>query len=246
MNKKKIILSLSSVLLLLVIYSLFFGAQTVCVLGVRRFLKEPIVNVVPTPMALNSFSEPVSEIEAYGYRFSVPWERFSRQDAISSSIIWWANEDASISVYCLMPKTDVLGAILRESAGGDDDVSRMVEEELDLSEVVNTNYYLMSKMLHTTSRDLSVFDPISEVMTAALFVVPKAMGSYGGSSTVYSLEGGPLKGFQMGNPLDHRFVNFSLFDRFDREIHLIVGIEPTVDVTQDDINTILMTFSSEL
>ncbi|MDH3345640.1 MAG: hypothetical protein OEL75_00490, partial [Kiritimatiellaceae bacterium] len=109
---------------------------------------------------------------------------------------------------------------------------------------------LTSKMLHTTPHDISIFDSASEVMTASILLVPKALGAYGGSSAMamYSFDGAPMKGFQMGHPSVNRFVNLSLFDSFDREIHLIVGIDPnaSVEVTQDDINTLVFTFSSEL
>lgn len=243
-KKKKVVLSVVAVIFVLTVYDYFFGVQTAYMIGVRMNAK-PQLDVVPVPLALNSRSEPVTDLKAFDYSFSVPWLDCSLNTAITSGA-FWACSGSNFSVVCFSPRAGAYGLILSDTLGEYEKYRPTVERLLGLENVVNTNFYICKKVWEVTPLDVSLFDSKDTAAAKFLFLVLKAYGIPPGFRDVYFFEHDDIKGFQLGNLSGERFVELSIFDQMDRELCLIISASTNspIPLTQADINTIITTFSS--
>jgi hypothetical protein len=243
-KKKKIILSISSVLLVLILYGWFFGVRTFYVVGARCFLRQPALSIVPVPMDVKSSSEPVMVLNAYDVSFSVPWAELAESGSFTS-MVWWTTSSSNISIICFAPEEGLYSSMLTLGESGEDlPGSQTFLSEVDLGDVSDTNYYLCSRMWNTTPEDISFFDPLSELATDSMFLLLKGIGAPTGFSEMNSFQAGCVKGVQFADFSENGYVQLTLFDSLDREVRLIVrSFTNSMVITQSDINTIITTFS---
>ena len=244
-KKKKISLSIVAVVLALVTYGHFFGFQTLCAVSFRM-MRKPQQDVVPKPLTLEPCSEPVTDLKAFDYGFSVPWSDCSQYSAKTSTLVWTCS-GSNFYVICSAPIAGVYGLILSDTLGKFEKYRSTVEDLLGLENVVNTNFYICKKVWEMTPRDISPFDSKDTVAAKCFLLDLKAFGIPPGFRDVYFFERGNIKGFQLGAPSVWRCVELSIFDQKDRELSLIVATSTNspVRLTQADINTIITTFSSK-
>ena len=242
-KKKKVILSIVAVVLALATYGYFFGFQTVCAVSFRM-MRKPQQDVVPKPMALEPCSEPVINLKAFDYSFSVPWSDCSHYSAKTSSVVWTCS-GSNFTVVCFSPRASAYGLILSGTLGKYEKYRPTVESLLGLENVVNTNFYICKKVWEVTPEDISPFDSKDTAAAKCLLLVLKACGIPPGFRNAYFFERGNIKGFQLGSPVVSRSVELSIFDQMDREVRLIVSASTNspIPLTQADINTIITTFS---
>jgi hypothetical protein len=244
-KKKKIILSISSILLVLILYGWLFGAQTCLALFVRWRLSEPGYSMVPQLMKIERSSTPAREFSAFDYQLSVPWENM--QECFSStSIVSWVTSSSNIMVICFPQQENAYSPMIDHRSGGkkhrDDDA---FIKALGVEGLTHTNYHLYLRMWNTTAQDISFFESRSEMAIKTLFLTFKAIAAPSvTSSNVYYFETSSVKGVQAGNPAVDRSVYLNLFDHLDREIRFIVVNRSEIAgaVDQADINTIITTF----
>jgi len=243
-KKKKIILSISSFLLMLILYGWFFGLQTYMALFTRLYLNEPGYSMVPQPMEIDVSSDPAAVMKAFDYSFSVPWLSLSELYS-STSIVSRATANSNVVISCFAPEEKMYSGMIR-SVELDENDRQAFLNALGLVGVTHTNYYLFSKMWNTTPQDISFFEPRSETVIHALFLMCKAIASPSVTpSGVYCFETSRVKGVQVGDPFKDRRVHVSIFDCLDREVRITVGnrADSVNAVTQADINTIITTFA---
>ena len=243
-KKKKIILSISSLLLMLILYGWFFGFQTHLALFTRFYLSEPGYSMTPQPIETDVSSDPASMVKAFDYGFSVPWTELSELYS-STSMVSWATQSTNIIVTCFLPEVALYSGMIGSSEG-DEERHRAFKSALGLKGVTHTNYYLFSKMWNTTPQDISIFKPRSEAVIQAFFLMCKAIAAPSVTpGGIYCFETDHVKGVQVGDPSRDRSVHLSIFDRLDREIRVTIGhrSDSLRVVSQADINTIITTFT---
>jgi len=163
-QKKKVILSISSILLVLILYGWGFGLQTVCMIGTRHVLQDPVFNLIPEPMYVGPGADPVKFIKAYDYSFSILWIDFS-QNGSRTSLVGWATSNTNASIVCFAPEEGLYSAWLHpEDRGEDSQGYRELIGALDLEGITQTNRYVYTKMWNVTPRDLSFLRPRFELM----------------------------------------------------------------------------------
>ena len=243
-KKKKLILSIVAVVLALATYGYFFGVQTVCAVS-ARIMRQPQQDVVPKPMTLEPCSEPVTDLKAFDYSFSVPWSDCSQNTAKTSSTVWTCS-GSNFYVICFAPRAGAYGLILSDTLGSYEKYRPAIESLLGLENVVNTNFYICKKVWEVTPDDISPFDSKDTVVAKCFLLALKAIGISPYFRDAYFFERGNIKGFQLGSPSVRQCVELSIFDQNDRELRLIVAASSNSPVrpTQADINTIITTFSS--
>ena len=232
-------------MLALATYGYFFGAQTLCAVS-ARIMRQPQQDVVPKPMAVDSYSEPVTVLKAFDYSFSVPWSNCSQRTEITSLVVWACSE-SNFQVACLSPSVGVYSALLPEPSSEDAEYRQAMIEFMGLRNIVYTNFHICKKVWEVTPEDISLFDSKREAMSKSFLLVLKTIGFPPGIRESYFFEHGDIKGFQFGNLSVDSSIQLSIFDQMDRELRLIVSVSTNspVRLTQADINTIITTFSSK-
>jgi len=217
----------------LILYGWFFGVQTVCLIGLR-FVDRTVVDAVPQPLDLNSVSPPVTLLKASNCSFYVPWTNCVGTD-LSAGAISWTCEGSGIYI------TYVNDREFLESLADNEDGIKLDE----LRSVMG--FAFRSNVLFTTSADVSLFDPRDDAKMKSYMLLCKMLASSGPLSGVYSLECQGLKGFQEGALSENSMVSLSVFAQEDWEHTLIVAVpsESEIAPSQQDINTIITTFSVE-
>lgn len=245
-KKKKIILSIVAVVLALASYGYFFGVQTVCAISVRmQMMRQTQLDVVPKTMTLEPCSAPVTALEAFDYRFSVPWSDCSQNTAITGVV--WECSKSNFYIICFSPEEKgFYSAFLPDVSSETAEYRKMMIEMLGMENVINTNFYICKKIWETTPRDISLFDSQFDAIFKWDLLVFKGMALLRDGHEASFLEYGDIKGMQFGNPSVDSTIQLSIFDQMDREIFLTVMVSTNTPIrlTQADINTIITTFSS--
>ncbi|MBC8205619.1 MAG: hypothetical protein ISR85_02080 [Kiritimatiellales bacterium] len=229
-KNKKIILSISSVLLVLILYGWFFGVQTLCLIGLR-FVDRAFLDAVPQPLDLNLSSPAVTTLEASNCSFSVPWTNCVQTDMSGDSAMWTC---ADSQVYLIYHNS-----------------KEMLEPAVDEERLAELHgvmgYAFKSNVFFATSADLSFFDSREDAAKKNYLLICKMISSSGPLTDVYLFEHRDMKGFQEGAFSENSMVSLSVFDQEDWEHTLIVAVpsESELSITQADINTITTTFSVE-
>lgn len=202
------------------------------------------MRAVPKPLKIESTAEPFATITAFDYSFSVPWSDCSPIYS-GTSLVAWACLGTNIAVACFPPSEGLYSAILSNVSTKNDGRRRVMMEWFGLEGVVNTNFHLCAQALEVTPRDISLFDSNRELSGKWILLCMKAVIVPLNTSEIYSFEYNGIKGFQFGNPSAGKRIHLLLFDQMDREVQLAVGrrTNSTASITQNDINTIITTFS---
>lgn len=229
-KKKKIILSISSFLLVLILYGWFFGIQTVCLIGLQ-FVDRSVVDTVPQPLDLSLLSPAVTTLETSNCSFSVPWTNCVGAEISEGSAMWNCEDSEVYIIYTNTRK-------LMESVCSDEEVEKFHSA---------IGYEFKSNMYFVTSADISFSDSNVKAVEIGCSLLCKAMGSASPLNGVYFFEYQDVKGFQEGNLLEGSMVSLSIFDRQGWEYQLVVAVshESELSISQADINTIITTFSVE-
>lgn len=259
-KKKKIILSIVAVVLALATYGYFFGVQTVCVVGTRLFFHNPVLNIVPEPMTVESCSAPAATIKAFDYSISVPWQDQDCEQSMNmTSFVVWSCSDSNIKVFAHQREEELLRSMVSNQKIGQEDFEKgqnsIAEHKaetlryLGLSEVEDRNYHYAQALWNITPQDVTFSDSKSVTLAKSNLLLLKAISVPKGVRRVYSFEHEGIKGFQIGTVNENMLINLYIFDQADREYWIMIGCRtnspPAVPLTQADINTIITTFSSK-
>jgi len=229
-KRKKIILSISSVLLVLILYGWFFGVQTVCLIGLK-FVDRSVVDAVPQPLDMGPASPAVTLLKTSDFSFSVPWTNCVQKELSAESTYWFCAE-SNVYVFCHnMTRMAELA------------VSAETREELDSV----AGYAFKSNTFFMTSAEVSLFDSRDDARMKVGMLMCKMIGNTDALTGVYTFDYQDLKGFQRGTLSGNSMADLYLFDRQDREYQLLITVrkESPFVLTQSDINTIITTFSVE-
>ncbi|NOU36564.1 MAG: hypothetical protein HOO88_07325 [Kiritimatiellaceae bacterium] len=233
--------------LAVVAYKYFFGYQTSFAILVRHN-REPWMDIVPKPMAVGLYTEPVTKLKAFDYSFSVPWPDCSQPAwMVRTSLVAWACSGSNVTVVCFAPTEGLCSSIIPDTSSESAEYRQAMIKWLGMENVTLTNSHIFAKAMEVTPGDFSPFGPRREAAFKFMLFLIKTMCMSPKAHEIYSFDQGDIKGFQFGNPSIDRRVNLCLFDRMDREVEITIGTRTNspVRLTQADINTIITTFSSE-
>ncbi len=239
-RKKRILITVGSVLVFGVIYLCLFGLQTGLAL-MARYQYRSLPEIAQTPIALTDSSVSDTQhkkITHMGYEVELPWDDVDEQKskiagpicltAFHSGNAFWFSKFPPKEFVNLVTKTPKLNPQNLRQAFGDD--------------AFQSDYGFMSKMLQVTPKGIRPLGSRQEAVAGSMMLIIKAVSMPRAESGIFAFKVKDLQGFQYGNPQSRPYkIEDQLFGN-DGGIELIfyqkVGGSET-SISQAEINRVI-------
>ena len=196
----------------------------------------PAVSLVPRPLPDTA---PVSDkgmtLTAFGYQFDVPWPALERRETTSGLAIY--RFSGGIGVRMLNP--DQPHGILDMMKRAADQSNRRFTNFLGAA----TEYDLIAAELNATPEQITPLMKKVDSARQSLLLNMKSLDMEAIPPALYSFSMNNVKGFQLGDPAEGRFVEVKGFDSSDRELNFFFTVDrrSNVRLQQGEINRVLQT-----
>lgn len=219
-------------------YVLVFGLQTLISFETHRWaLTAPFLKAVPQTLP-TSVASPVQErnLQFYGFGFEAPWKGVAKQkDGAEHSEIEF-KPGPIVIIYSPAGQTDLVGKI----RGGDPREYSRYEGIFGFG-FFHDDYSLYSAVYGAAPNDVWPFTSRTKAIRINTLLVWKLRFGLDGARTIYNIQTGNMRGFQLGDPSRDRSVIAQLFDEQGAQVKILFTSKSGQPGTfpQSDINCVV-------
>jgi hypothetical protein len=224
--------------LLVGIYAILFGLQTVTSLQTRHWARtSPFLRARPQPLA-SSAASPAQEknLSFYGLDFAAPWKGVAKKtEGDARSEVDFAPGEIII-LFNPVAEKDIVGSI----KSGDPQIYNHYEAIFGTGFYPN-NYALYAAVYGAAPAEISPFMARSKVVRIETLLLWKLRFGTDGANSIFSVQTSHMRGFQFGDPSLDRVIVARLFDENDRQVRILFASnsgQPGT-ISQADINCVL-------
>lgn len=234
---RRILTTLGTTLLLLVLYARFFGFQTLMVLETRWVAsKSPVVKLTPKPLpTAEASTDQGTTLSYFGHEFEIPWNDLN---------------DTKSGTHFVRLSFRSGKRILVSRSGPREGIDTLLEHfskdsfrKLYGDAALNSDYVLWTTIVNATPAKVTLFTSRQECVRTSMLLPMKAIVVLEDSG-LYAVQTPEFKGFQWGDPEKHpRRIVVSLFaDDGGMEFSFWPPLgQSELRITQAEINRVLQT-----
>ena len=196
-KRKRILLILSSAVVVICVYLWFFGVATMFAVEARYVgWKVPVVRKTPVKLTDLSISQaPGARLSWFGCEFEVPWDDLD--DTKTRKAGRWEvlkfRSGKTLLISSPLPKEFVKGM---SESGWDAETIRRVFGDKPLQ----SDYEMYRAMLETTPSKVTLLTPQPQATGYAMMLVTKAIAMPPADTGLFSIDTDKFNGFQYGDP----------------------------------------------
>jgi hypothetical protein len=246
-RRRRLLISVGSLLVVLGIFLWYFGPQAILVLEARYLAhRTPVVKQTPSALSDTSVSEAVgTSLSYFGYEFKVPWADI---DTVATKVypkrVVIAFKSGLRLMFVSGPPKEFVKTVL--SSG---QVDRGTFQRV-YGDVVESDYSLTRFMLESTPDKVTLLTSKKDAVGGAMMLVIKAI-AVPTDSGMFSVTTADFKGFQYGEPrspskkiivdlfADDGSVEFLFFRHDPGPPTSLVSIDRPVMISQSEINSVV-------
>jgi hypothetical protein len=195
---KRVFLSVGIAVILLVVYAVLFGSQTMDALLARYELRK-LPDVAETPAGLADTSiatKPHRKATHFGYEFELPWDDVDEQKSKTrGQIEVIAFRSGNAFWFSAFPPKDFVHEIMKTGQLDPESFRRLCGDEASESD-----YGFNKIMLQATPSDITPFVSPRRAAAAVWLLMIKGMSMPPAKSGIFSIQAGDFRGFQFENP----------------------------------------------
>jgi len=185
----------------------------------RKFCRdEPVVAILPQPLkdtALADLNNGMT-ITHFDYSVQVPWTKTKIVRDFKTLVTMSFDNGTSLVMSGPAGNPDPLGTATRNEAA-----QRQLLRHFWGDEAISSHYDFVKAEMSAQPRDVSIFHSRSANARANTLMLFKRFTVPEGSTVIYSVGSGQLRGFQFGNPKKApTSVELLLFDQHDHSLKL--------------------------
>ncbi len=196
-KRKRILLTLSSVVAMICAYGWFFGIATAIVLEARYFgWKAPVLKKTPVELADSSISStPVRKLAFSGYEFEVPWEVDDEKTKVVGKMEVIAFRSGNAMLVSNQASKEFVNLVLKSG------LDRDSFQKIYGKEALQSDYAMHQLMLQSTPDKVTLFTPRGEAVSRLMMLVMKGIAIPAPADTgLFSIRSQEFRGFQYGDP----------------------------------------------
>ncbi|MGD0962784.1 MAG: hypothetical protein ABSA57_02655 [Candidatus Acidiferrales bacterium] len=248
---------LAAVLLLVAVFSVMFGLQTLVWFNAKRWAsQDPWLADTPQPLPAATSAPPDAaplaagkngknakppQLKAYDYEFTAPWPGNVKTVPASSSVQF--QFDSGQVVVFFDPESQV--DIVRQMKSGETTQYQQFQNVFG-DQAPDTNYALYQTVYSASPAQISPFMHSQDALRTNVLLLWKLSFGFDAQPGIHSFELGKNRGFEFGDVTTGRPVALRVFDERDAQFRFVFSAMGGASgkFTQDDINVAVQSLQS--
>jgi hypothetical protein len=204
----------------------------------RKTARDPMASITPQRLSNTGVADlkDGEEVSAFGYVFDLPWKVLKRSDARTGTLSMLTLRNGTQITISLVQNAGMGPDLIANSTPGQAAAFRSMYRPTALA----SRYGWLEAELGSTPADISFWRSRRRTAGALTFMMLKE-SVIGKAKVVYTIAGGGMRGFQIGDPLQPTpAVWLRLFDEKDQPFWILLRrAQNGVGFTQEQINAIV-------